>query len=164
MEALIKKYRRKGVLLDANLLLGFLIGSLHPRHLEGCRATTKYFGPDDFPLLDRFLGQFEQIITTPHILTEVSNLAGRLKEPLLTEFRALFRMVIAKLSEHFEPSQAVSAHPDFLRFGLADTAILMAAPKQCLVLTDDALLADLLGRRSVDVVNFNHVRVGSWQI
>ena len=79
MEALVAKYRRKGVLIDANLLLGYLVGSIHPRHLANCRATTRYFGEADFPLLNRFLIQFDRIITTPHVLTEVSNLGGRLQ-------------------------------------------------------------------------------------
>ncbi|MCE9611034.1 MAG: hypothetical protein K8R23_12640 [Chthoniobacter sp.] len=162
MEALIKKYRQKGILIDANLFLGFLIGSLHPRHLTDCRATTKYFGPTDFPLLERFLGQFKKIITTPHVLTEVSNLAGRLPTSLHAEFRLLFRAVIEQLSEQSTPSKTVSAHNDFLRFGLTDTAISLVAAGQYLVLTDDISLAGLLAKRKIDVVNFNHVRVSAW--
>lgn len=163
MVEIVRKYQRKGILVDANLLVAYLVGSVHPRHLKDCRATTRYFGPEDFPQLVQFLGFFEQIITTSHILTEVSNLAGKLKGPLLTEVRLLFRELATISPEHFEASKIVSAHGDFLRFGLADTAISMVAPDRYLVLTDDARLADLLGRRSVDVVNFNHVRMGAWQ-
>ena len=162
MEALIRKNRQRGILVDANLFLGFLIGSLHPRHLTDCRATTKHFGPEDFPLLKSFLGQFKRIVTTPHVLTEVSNLAGRLPLSLHTEFRVLFRTIINRLSEQSMPSRTVSAHDDFLRFGLTDTAISLLSSGRFLVLTDDASLAGLLATRRIDVVNFNHVRVSAW--
>ena len=163
MEEVIRKYRRKGLLVDANLLVAYLVGSVHPRHLKDCRATTRYFGPEDFPLLSSFLSAFESIVTTPHILTEVSNLVGKLKGPLLNEVRLLFRELVAVATEHFDWSATISAHEDFLRFGLADTAVSLLAPNRYLVLTDDARLADLLGRRHVDVVNFNHVRMSAWQ-
>jgi rRNA-processing protein FCF1 len=164
VESLIRKYRQKGLLIDANLLLGFLIGSLHPRHLTDCRATTKFFGPADFTLLERFLGQFKRVVTTPHVLTEVSNLAGRLPSSLHTEFRLLFRAVIERLEEQLKPSRIVSAEIDFLRFGLTDTAISMVAAGQYLVLTDDVALAGLLAKRKIDVVNFNRIRVSAWAL
>lgn len=159
MEALVAKYRRKGVLIDANLLLGYLVGSIHPRHLANCRATTRYFSEADFPLLNRFLIQFDQIITTPHVLTEVSNLGGRLPDSLHAGFRSLFRVVVGKMSEQFKPSQSVCGHEDFPRFGLTDTAISMIAPGRYLVLTDDLALFGLLAKRRIDAVNFNHVRM-----
>ena len=162
MERLIQKYRQKGVLIDANLFLGFLIGRLHPRYLTDCRATTKYFGPADFPLLEHFLGQFKKIVTTPHVLTEISNLAGRLPSSLHKEFRLLFRSVIDQLSEQSTPSKSICAHDDFLRFGLTDTAISLLGTGQFLVLTDDVSLAGLLAKRRIDVVNFNHIRVSAW--
>ena len=163
LTSLVRKYCHKGVLIDANLLIGYLVGTIHPRHLAICRATTKYFGEEDFPLLDRFLAQFDRIITTPHVLTEVSNLAGRLPDSLHTEFRLLFRVMIGRFSEQFKSSQTVSEHNDFLRFGLTDTAISMIAPSRYLVLTDDVALYGLLTKRKVDVINFNYVRLQSWQ-
>jgi hypothetical protein len=41
-------------------------------------------------------------------------------------------------------------------------AIVQVAPGNCLVLTDDLPLANLLGSLSIDVVNFNHVRAINW--
>ena len=46
----------------------------------------------------------------------------------------------------------------FPRFGLTDTAILRAARREYLVLTDDFRLAQYLGSRNIDVINFNHLR------
>lgn len=159
MQSLFTEYRSKGLLVDANLLLGYLIGSINPRYLATCHATTRHFGPEDFPLLDALLTKFERVVTTPHVLTEVSNLSGRLPDAVLQQFRILFRGVTERLHEELPMSAEVCRNPDFIRFGVTDTAISMVARSKFLVLTDDVALYGLLRKRGVDVVNFNHVRM-----
>jgi hypothetical protein len=123
VEALIKKYRSKGLLMDANLMLAYLVGFIDERHLKSCRATTRYFGAEDFPMLCKFVSLFSKLVTTPHILTEVSNLSGKLPQHLQVEFRYLLRHLIGKLNEQSLPSIEVAAGDEFLRFGLTDTVI-----------------------------------------
>ena len=161
LHSLVQKYRRKGILIDANLLVVLLVGQLGPAHLKNCRAT-KSFTPDDFSLLQRFVVQFDTLVTTPHILTEVSNLAGTLPEGLLGKFRAMFREVVKRLSERPLPAREIAWAAPFLRFGLTDTAITMIAPRRYLVLTVDLPLCGLLHRRNVAVINFNHIRTFGW--
>jgi hypothetical protein len=159
LHPLVQKYRRKGILVDANLLVVLLVGNLGPAHLKNCRATkSNSFTPDDFFRLQRFVVQFDTLVTTPHILTEVSNLAGRLPEPLLGQFRALFRDVVKSLYEQSLPAKEIAQDAQFLRFGLTDTAIKMIAPGRYLVLTAEWRLCGLLQQRKVDVINFNHFR------
>ncbi len=163
LHPLVQKYRRKGILVDANLLVVLLVGKLGPAHLKNCRATkSKSFTPDDFSLLEQGVAKFDTLVTTPHILTEVSNLAGSLPEPLLGEFRAEFRKVVERFSEQTRAAKEIAQDGHFLRFGLTDTAISMIAPGRYLVLSDDLPLCSLLQRRSVDVINFNHVRFLGW--
>lgn len=77
LHSLVQKYRRKGILVDANLLVVLLVGKLGPEHLKNCRATkSNSFTPDDYSLLVQGVAKFDKLVTTPHILTEVSNLAG----------------------------------------------------------------------------------------
>ena len=162
LKGLIHRYRQKGIMVDSNLLVAYLVGLLDPAQLGNCRAT-KALSPDDFGLLEKFLGQFNRVITTPHILAEVSNLAGRLPESLHVKFRLVFRHVIERLSEKYDTSASISQRAEFLRFGLADTAISMAKPGSYLVLTDELALAGLLQKQGKDVVNFNHLRVEMWR-
>lgn len=158
---LLRRYQRKGVLIDTNLLIGYIVGTLSPTHLVHCRAT-KAFSIDDFVLLRDFLAKFQCIVTTPHVLTEVSNLAGRLPESLHIPFRRVFQTIIGSLSEESESSKTISMKEDFLRFGLTDTAISLIAPDRYLVLTDELPLSGLLHKRGVHVLNFNHLRSLSW--
>jgi len=159
--SLVQKYRRKGILVDANLLVVLLVGTLGPAHLTNCRAT-KSFTPDDFSLLHRFVGEFQTLVTTPHILTEVSNLAGKLPQPLLEQFRVMFSAIVKSLSEQSRPAMDIALDAQFIKFGLTDTAITMIAPGRYLVLSDDLPLCRLLQRKNVDVINFNHIRTFGW--
>ena len=77
LAGLIARYRERGAVVDTNLLLLFLIGSYRVDLIRRFKRTQRYF-PDDFHLLRRFLSEFRQIVVTPHILTEVTNLALQL--------------------------------------------------------------------------------------
>ncbi len=157
MESLVQKYKSKGVLVDTNLLVGWLVGQFDLSHLKNCRAT-KNFGEKDFQILHRFLLNFGKVITTPHILTEVSNLSGKLPEPLLNSFRVVFGKIIQTLKEEQICAATIGTDPSFFRFGIADTAIALVSPGKYLVLTDELPLYGALGKRNVDAINFNHLR------
>lgn len=99
------------------------------------------------------------IVTTPHVLTEVSNLAGRLPENIHIPFRFFFATVIANLQERGVAASNLATAKHFVRFGIADTAITMIAPGDYLVLTEEAALFGYLSKQGIDVLNFNHIRV-----
>ncbi len=160
-EALVQKYRQKGILVDTSLLVAYVIGTLGVRHLVNCRAT-KHFTQDDFGLLVGILGRFTNVVTTTHVLTEVSNLAGKLPKSLHDNFRLVFLKAINQLSEQSLPAKKIASDNDFINFGITDTAIRLISPGSYLVLTDDLPLFGLLGKRGVDVVNFNHLRPLVW--
>ena len=161
LDLLVQEYRRKGVLVDTNLLVVLMVGKLSPAHLRNCRAT-KAFTEDDFWVLHRFVGLFGTLVTTPHILTEVSNLSGKLPDSLLRQFRDVFREVINELSEKPMAAEKVARDAQFPRFGLTDTAITMIAPKSYLVLTDDLTLYRNFEQTNVAAINFNHIRTSGW--
>jgi hypothetical protein len=158
LDPLIRKYRAKGVLIDTNLLLPLVVGGFNPEHLHKCRGT-KNFTPGDFEMLRKFVGWFDLLITTPHILTEVSNLALKLPETLHSDILVAFRVLLnGPIRERHHPCRELANDQAFLRFGLTDTAIAMVAPGKYLVLTDDLALFGVLAKRGVDVLNFNRIR------
>jgi hypothetical protein len=158
LDPLIQQYRTKGILVDTNLLIALVVGLFNPKHLQSCRGT-KNFTPSDFQTLKRFVTQFDLLITTPHVLAEVSNLSRMLPEPLHADLGITFRALLnGPLSELYSPCSEIANDLNFPRFGLTDTAIAMIAPKSHLVLTDDFSLYGLLSKRGVDVLNFNRIR------
>lgn len=159
---LFAQYRRKGILIDTNILLLHFVGTINRKRISAFNRTEK-FVPDDYDLLQRIIAHFEQVIITPNVMTEVSNLMDKIGEPERSRCFALLAQVIPQLSEFYLESQSIAANSGFTKFGLTDCGILDLAREQYLVLTDDLKLAVYLQREGVDVVNFNTIRVYNWR-
>jgi len=133
------------------------VGQYDPTRIEKFKRTDQ-FTIGDFELLADYIEQFKEVITTPSILTEVSNLLGQLPENLRYYFWQHFARGLKNLHEHYTPSQELGDQNAFPKFGLTDTAILDAASGRYLVLTDDFRLTQYLTGQNIDVINFNHLR------
>jgi hypothetical protein len=141
----------------------WLIGRHDADQIERFKRTKKYTR-DDFALLGRVLTPFRVIVTTPNILTELSNLAGQLSEPLRRDCLMTFAAIIAELEERYVTSTEIAGLDHSPRFGLTDGGVLRLAQDGRLVLTDDFPLANSLQSIGRDVLNFNHLRTIVWDI
>ena len=157
IDELILKYIKKGILIDTNLLLLFLMGLVDAKQIEKFKRTSQ-FTIEDFFLIEKLLDLFQSRVTTPNILTEVSNLGGQLSEPLKSRFLDRLEQQVTVLSEKYCPSAEACAHHYFKKCGLTDSTILSIADSELLVLTDDFKLAGLISSVGIDVINFNHIR------
>lgn len=155
--SLLRRYRSAGVLLDANLLLLYVIGTFDRDLIPRFKRTAVYTA-EDYGVLTRALDSFAHVLTTPHILTEVSNLASQLAEPLRQSVFRTLATVIGVLAELQPPAREISTDPAFPRFGVTDIAILQQGRGKYLVLTDDFRLSQYLAHEQVDAINFNHLR------
>lgn len=156
--SLIAQYRRTGVLVDTNLLLLFYIGGYDQRQIARFKRTADRFISVDFDTLAAVLEQFDTVVTTPHILTEVSNLMGQLSGRVRDGCFDLLAQSIPKLHERHTASTDLAGDEAFIKLGITDTSILEAATDHYLVLTDDLPLYSYLGGRGLDVLNFNNIR------
>ncbi len=157
----MNKFHRNSLLIDTNLLLLLLIGSLNPSLIGKNKITASQgFDEKDFNQLRNFAGNFQKLITTPHILTEVSNHAEKIKGADHLKFLQQFTSLIEseRMKEHSESSKLLAKTDAFVRFGLTDAAISHLANKNFLVLTTDRTLPGYLSRKGVGVINFNNVR------
>ena len=153
--------RRGTILIDTNLLLVLLVGALDPDQVERFKRTRSYTR-DDYELLMDFVSRYGRIVTTPNVLTEVSNLAGQLAEPLRRDALMALGVLIAQLEERSRPSAELVRDVSFSRLGLADVSVISAADPSTTVLTDDLPLYVRLSDAGIEAINFNHVRSGSW--
>lgn len=123
-EHVINKFLPRGVLVDTNLLLLYAVGQYDEELLlPGRFDRLAAYSLEDFHLLSRLMSLFQVRVTTPHVLTEVSNWAGYLpqlqKVVCLQTFPATFRgfaEIPAEAHVSFEHSQ-------FRFLGLTDVAI-----------------------------------------
>ena len=161
VDELIARYKAKGLFIDTNLLLLYFIGAYDPERVPRFKRTAT-FTEDEFLLLAMLFNAFEKIITTPNVLTEVSNLSGQLPENLRTLFWGDFAKRIPGLNEHYTLSSTISSSSHFTKFGLTDSGIVDLVKDKYLVLTDDLRLFGYLQNLGIDAINFNHVRSLAW--
>ncbi|SFH41627.1 hypothetical protein SAMN05660649_05127 [Desulfotomaculum arcticum] len=154
---LIKKHKNNGLLIDSNLLLLLFIGSFSVDWIQKYKRTKQYV-IEDYQVMVSFIKHFNKILTTPNILTEVSNLSNQLPEKVKNEYFPVFAKKVTVLQESYHQSIAVCQSSNFRRFGLTDTLIIDIGNTGCLVLTDDFRLAGYLESMSISVINFNHLR------
>ena len=155
--------KTKSLLLDTNLLLIYLIGGKDPKLLEGARRLNAYI-EEDFYLLVEFIEMygFTQLFSTPHILTEASNLIGLERHLLRTLGRDALKEYVQHCKELSYDACVLVDEPEFNRLGLTDVAIRLASSLPAFVLTADFPLYLHLSAVGVEVENFNHIRQGSW--
>lgn len=158
MADLVDRYRSRGLLLDANLLVLYLVGTYDPRLIDDVRAT-RGFGRRDFEFLVAVASGFDRLVTTPHVLTEVNGLANiGMPGSKRWAYHASFKTWTSAAVETWEPSVDLMAEPEFLRLGLTDAAVISLAMTGPLVMSTDLDLCIALESRGLDVVNYNHLR------
>ena len=160
-EELLHRYQSKGLLLDANLLLVYFVGSYDPYRVPKFKRT-KTFTVEDFYTLLAVFRFFSRVVTTPNILTEVSNLSNQLPEDIKPLYYSEFAKQIDLIEEQYTASSKISGLEHFKKFGLTDSGIIDLVKNKYLVLTDDLRLASYLQNVGTDVLNFNNIRTLNW--
>ena len=161
-QALILRHASHGLLIDTNLLLLYGVGLYDRNHIPRFKRTRQY-SIEDFDWLRQFVQFFQRIVTTPHILAELSNLAverrGAKPPPYLPVLLDLIRA-----SKELYVEKDVILGADYLpRLGVTDTAVIeLARRKKYLVLTDDFPLFGYLQSFECEAINMNHVRTARW--
>ena len=97
---LIEKHRAKGVLVDTNLLVLYLVGTVNRQRILNFKRTGD-FATEDYDLLVRLIDWFGKLIATPHVLSQVSDLTD-LTGNELAEVRALFKLLVEQIEERSE--------------------------------------------------------------
>ncbi len=157
-ESLVGKFRRRGLIFDSNLLLLYLIG-LHDKNLIGDGKYNKLskYTLEDFDMLVHFQRLFSRIVTTPHVLTELSNLANDFPESIKVKCFASFQKSFARLDEISVSSLQAAQRQEFNFLGLTDCILAELTP-DFLMVSDDARLVNKLESSGLQSLNFNHLR------
>jgi len=126
-ETLILSYINKGILIDANLLLVLVLGLTHQGILKNHPKTAGY-AVDDFHALQKLLDLFQTSLTTPQILTEVSNLAAPHRLGAHKQvFGKVWHALTSNYLEIYMPAKDIIRKNIwyFQQYGLTDAGILM---------------------------------------
>ncbi|MDT7041626.1 PIN domain-containing protein [Candidatus Nitronereus thalassa] len=148
----------KQIIIDANLMVLLVVGLTNPDLIERHKRTRKVFQKEDLDLLKKVLSGFDQILLTPHILTETSNLVSQIGEPAISQVRITLSKLLQSIEETFDPSVEVVKHQSYVRLGLTDCSILRLMGKSVTLLTADLSLFLDAAKSNPNAINFNYLR------
>ena len=152
---LLRPHHGKPAILDSNLLLFSWCSSFNPNLVTAFKRLNS-FQVEDIDLLSETLKVFSVIRTTPHVLTEVSNLANSLPSWVKEDWFEHFSEQIQVISEEWISAASI-ASSDFMWLGLTDAGLSRLATTH-VILTLDFPLSNSLESRGLNVINFTHLR------
>lgn len=150
-------------LLDTNLLTVLLVGQLGKGYIEKNKKTRNYSG-DDFELLVELLANFKDIITTPHILAETTNLIDWVQGEHREILFAYLANFIQTKQEICISAKDIIHSMAFKPLGLTDAGLIeLNKNKEVVLITTDLSLYVFSIGQGLKAINFNHIRNGAYQ-
>ncbi len=158
LDDLLRRYRGTGVMLDTNLLVMYLIGVYDKELVPQFKRTEKY-SVDDFEFLEFYVGQFDKLIVTPHVLAETWNFIEKIPKHQFDDFLSKVVPHIEVFEEEYVNKKTLLSSKGFSHIGITDMAVIQAAKsKKCFVITDDLRAYAHFFENGVETININHLR------
>ena len=126
----------KKIYLDAMLLVLLVVGATG-RNLIAKHTRLQAFEIKDYERLAGLVRQIDQVLVTPNVLTEASNLLGQHGEPERSLVFRTLRTLIEEVEEEFVDSETAAGNSKFVRLGLTDAALLEVVSRSNPLLTAD---------------------------
>ncbi len=145
------------IFLDTNLLILFVVGTASREYIQK-HKRLKEFIVEDYDALLKIISTASEVLVTPNILTETSNLAAHISEPARNHVFEVLRSVVASSEEIYIPSRKASEREEFVRLGLTDASLIDMSTDETTVLTTDLNLYLAVLAKGASAINFNHVR------
>jgi len=145
-------------ILDTNLVLLWLVAKSDPSLLARYKRV-QMFTDRDIPLLKHIAGLFQGLLTTPQVLTEVSNFLGQAPPYAQPQLKSLFAEYISAKEEIYVRSADLATHTVFFELGLTDCSLEDASLQHTIITTDYRLTGKIIamGGRAL---NLNHASAG----
>lgn len=150
-------FRYKFVLLDTGPLLLYLVGSYNNQYLSKIDYKSQ-----DYVLLVDFL-KSREIVVTPQVLAEVSNLANkRLKEANFSSFFInSINILIKSREDYIEKDKIIKKSKEVADFGITDTSLIeaSASSRGRLLVTSDAKLFYYCSGNDIPVIHLDSLKI-----
>lgn len=160
-QELIDNHRSNGLLIDTNLILLFVVGSISRNFIGKFKRTQNYL-QEDFQKVAAIRLQFSKHWVTPNILTETDSLGRQLPQNCWPHFsKAMANLTHLITEQKIVRSTVIDSGPQYTKLGLTDSVSLMLG-RPLLILTDDFRMQGTAVSLGIDVINLNHLRY-SWK-
>jgi hypothetical protein len=149
--------RPASLLVDTNLLVLFVVGTASRDYISK-HKRLKAFVPEDYDTLLNIIENATEVLVTPNILTETSNLAGYISDPARREILFVLQKLACSSREAYIPSQTAAQRREFLHLGLTDSSIIEACSNGATLLTTDLDLYLAVLATGAQAINYHHLR------
>lgn len=154
---MIEKYRSRGLLLDSNLLLLHLVGTVNASLVGvGGYGRLSGFGIRQTLILQQLIATFVRVVTTAHVLTEVSNLVNDLHGVRKAQVLGAFVSTLEMISEQDISSYKAGRRSEFSYLGLTDS-VLTEMSGSFLIVSNDGRMVDMLRQHGVEALKWVEV-------
>ena len=143
----------RDVILDSNIFILFLAGQINENKIERYTRNSLYTKEDYYFLLN-ILTDYDKIITSPNILTEVDNILNRITGEDKYKYLVLVKAIYKQTIEKYIRTETVAQNWFFDTLGITDSSILMMAKDCGLLISGDSSLCDYAKSLNIKTFDF----------
>jgi hypothetical protein len=141
------------VIIDTNIFILFLAGQINENKIRNYTRNSLYTKEDYYFLLN-ILSNYDRIITSPNILTEVDNILNRITGEDKYKYLILVKTIYKQTIEKYIKTETISQNWYFDALGITDSAILMMAKESELLISGDSSLCDYAKSLNIKTFDF----------
>lgn len=156
---------KKGIIVDSNIMLLFLVGCYDINYINMFKRTMKYTIEEYYFIRDLLTTYYykDKLYTSPHILTELSNLSKKIKGDRRNKYFNFFIKILNNAYEIYIEKNKILEFKELSKFGITDIGIYKIAKKNnLLVLTDDFRLSSYLLGNCINALNLRNISKYLW--
>jgi len=131
----------RDVIIDTNIFILFLVGQINENRIKNYTRNSLYTKEDYYFLLN-ILADYDRIITSPNILTEVDNILNRIGGEDKYKYLVLAKTMYKQTLEKYIKTEKITQNWYFDSLGITDSSILMMAKNCELLISGDSSLCD----------------------
>jgi predicted nucleic acid-binding protein len=143
----------RDVIIDTNVFILFLAGQINENKIKNYTRNSLYT-KEDYYLLLNILSNYDRIITSPNILTEVDNILNRITGEDKYKYLILIKTIYNQTIEKYIKTKEISQNWFFDTLGITDSAILMMAKESELLISGDSSLCDYAKSLNIKTFDF----------
>jgi hypothetical protein len=130
-----------------------LAGQINKNKIEKYTRNSLYKKEDYYFLLN-ILTEYDKIITSPNILTEVDNILNRITGEDKYKYLVLVKTIYKQTIEKYIKTETVAQSWFFDSLGITDSSILMMAKDCELLISGDSSLCDYAKSLNIKTFDF----------
>lgn len=144
----------EAVLVDSNLLLLLVVGSANREYIRAHKRLSDHYDESDFDILVGLIEMFSEIVTVPHVVTEVFNLSRQIGSPARQQIFAKLHDLVETANEVQVASMTGFRRQESVFLGLTDSILLHLCEENVTLMTADSRLATTAEMAGYSVVRF----------